>query len=239
MRASFRQMFFLVLLLSAAAGMSFAGGDFQGVENNILGKANVANLQIRSVQGKIYLEGEAVLLKDKLEAARIAARELQQQVVNNITLPSTGKRDEEISLDVAAKIRSRTTRNYAFNNLSVSSHNGNVILSGKVRDAYLYDLAEEAAAKVAGVQSVVNQIKILPVSSTDDRLRIAIYRRLSSDNRLFTYFLGARPSMDIIVEHGHVTLNGAVNTELDRVVAASRVRELFGVLSVDNRLQVQ
>jgi len=146
--------------------------------------------------------------------------------------------DQEILNDFVAKFRARVGSDYVFNSVSASCENGNIVLEGKVRDAYIKDRATDAAKKVEGVASITNRIEILPVSSFDDRLRVAIYRRLRRDGILFNYFVGKDPGINIIVNGSRVTLVGTVNSEVDRVRAASRVRELSGVLSVDNQLVV-
>lgn len=146
--------------------------------------------------------------------------------------------DEEIVTDIIAHFRHKAARNYVFNTIAVESKNGNVVLSGKVRDAYFKDRALDAAREVEGVQTITDQIEILPVSFFDDRLRSAIYRRLSNDGVLFSYFVGKDPGITIIVDRSRVTLIGTVNSPVARARAASRVRELTGVLSVDNQLKV-
>jgi osmotically-inducible protein OsmY len=160
-------------------------------------------------------------------------------VFADITPQATAIRsDDEIVTDIVAKFRGKIGRNYAFNTVFVSSENGNVLLTGQVRDAYIKDRANDAVTGVPGVQSVINRIEILPVSTFDDRLRIAIYRRLSNDGMLFHYFVGKDPSINIIVDGSKVTLVGVVNSQVDKVRAASRIRGIFGVLGVDNQLIV-
>lgn len=146
--------------------------------------------------------------------------------------------DDEIVTDFVHVFRSKIPNSSVFNSVSVRSENGNLILSGKVRDAYIKDRATYAAEKVKGVQSITNRIEVLPVSHFDDRLRLAIYRRLSRDAILSRYFVGRYAGINIIVENSRVTLIGEVSSNVDKVHAASRVRELFGVLSVDNQLTV-
>ena len=146
--------------------------------------------------------------------------------------------DREITLNVVSRIQGKSSGRYLFNTLSVETKDGNVILTGKVRDAYLAKQAEEAALKVSGVRSVENKIQILSVSAGDDRLRNLIYRRLQSDDRLFAYFVPAQPSIRIIVDRARVTLLGYVNTEVDRAKAGILARQVTGSLGVENRLQI-
>lgn len=146
--------------------------------------------------------------------------------------------DDEIVTDFVRIFRNKIPNSSIFNSVSVRSENGNLIISGKVRDAYIKDRATYAAEKVKGVQSITNRIEVLPVSHFDDRLRVAIYRRLSRDAILSRYFLGRYAGINIIVENSRVTLFGEVSSNVDKVLAASRVRGLFGVLSVNNQLTV-
>jgi hyperosmotically inducible protein len=53
-----------------------------------------------------------------------------------------------------------------------------------------------------------------------------------------SYALQVPPPIHIVVENGHVTLTGAVGTEVERVKAGFTAREVFGVMSVDNELKV-
>lgn len=157
---------------------------------------------------------------------------------NGSTERSVFRSDDEVVTDIAARFRGQVARNPVFNSVFVSSKDGNVVLTGKVRDAYLKERAMKAAAGVDGVRSVSNQIEILPASNFDDRLRALIYRRLRNDAALFSYFVGKDPRIQIIVEQSRVTLLGDVHSEVARVRAASAVRGLFGVLSVDNQIRV-
>ncbi len=148
------------------------------------------------------------------------------------------KSDDDITLDVIAQIKRDSPQNFLFDALAVETKGGNVVLTGRVRNAYLFDIAQEAAAKISGVSSVSNQIEVLPPSQSDDRLRQNIYRKLRNDDRLFYYFLGAQPSIHIIVSGSRVTLAGYVDTEGDRIITGTLVRQISGVLSVENLLKV-
>ena len=147
--------------------------------------------------------------------------------------------DDQIVTELAAHFRHHVGNNYPFNNIVARSNGGNVVLTGQVRDAYMKDEAEKAAMEVKGVRTISNQIEVLPVSPFDDRLRVMIYRRLANDGLLANYFAGAYPSINIIVSNSRVTLVGVVNSRVDKARAVSRVRELFGVLSVNDQLVVE
>ena len=57
---------------------------------------------------------------------------------------------------------------------------------------------------------------MLPVSQFDDQLRLRIARAIYSNSSLSMYGLGADPSIHVIVERGHVTLDGVVSNDQDR-----------------------
>jgi hyperosmotically inducible protein len=50
--------------------------------------------------------------------------------------------------------------------------------------------------------------------------------------------MGAVPSIHIIVDNGHVTLEGVVSNEMDRNIANIRANSVPGVFSVTNNLRV-
>jgi osmotically-inducible protein OsmY len=231
------------LILGLASVLAFTGLVFAGttgdLQSEILKKTNITNLEVRQDNNSIVLDGQAANLKDKLKAEKIAKDETESAVVNQIALAPTTKSDREIELEVVARLQNRDTRYTSFNAIYVRSFDGNVVLTGKIRDAYLSDYAYQAATEVSGVKSVSNKIDILPVSQNDDRLRVGIYNRMRRDSRLFHYFVGNQTSIVVIVENSRVTLAGQVTTPLDRTVAEHLVRGVTGVLSVDNQLQVR
>jgi hyperosmotically inducible protein len=84
-----------------------------------------------------------------------------------------------------------------------------------------------------------DQIKVLPLSPFDDRLRIQVARAIYRDPVLSRYGLQAVGSIHIIVDNGHVTLTGVVSTEMEKNVAGIRANGAglsFG--TVTNNLQV-
>ena len=230
----------LVALGVLLCGATYAGAqDFSEVQKKIQNKVPVEQLQLRSEDDKIVIEGRVPLLRDKVEAEKIAQKEFKKrELSNNIIVESTERKDEDITLDVVRQIKKDAPQNFSFDTLNVETHGGNVTLTGRVRNAYLHTIAEDAAMKTEGVRSVVNKIDVLPPSLADDRLRAAIHRKLSNDDRLFYYFMGSTPSITIIVEGSRVTLIGYVDTEADRILAGTLVRQMSGVLSVENDLQV-
>ena len=100
--------------------------------------------------------------------------------------------------------------------------------------------AERLIANVAGVSKVVNEIRVLPLSPNDDRLRRAVYNAVYGFNSpLFKYGIGSRQAIHIIVDGGRATLKGVVDTQADKEQAYLRVRGVPGLFSVTNELLVK
>jgi osmotically-inducible protein OsmY len=98
--------------------------------------------------------------------------------------------------------------------------------------------AEAAVKSIEAVASIDNQIEVLPVSPMDDQLRRAVYRAIYSDPSLSKYGWSALPSIHIIVKNGHVTLEGAVDSESDKNLANLRANGVPNVFAVTNNLNI-
>ena len=82
----------------------------------------------------------------------------------------------------------------------------------------------------------MNEIKVLPISSFDNQIRRAEYRTIFSNANLGRYTAGAVPQIHIIVNGGHVTLEGKVMNQTDRTIAGLVANSVPGVFSVTNNL---
>jgi hyperosmotically inducible protein len=127
-----------------------------------------------------------------------------------------------------------------FDNLEYRIDGSTVTLYGQVVQASTRKDAERRVSRVAGVSRVVNQIEVLPVSPFDDSIRARTYRALFGWNSpLFMYGRGVNPSIHIVVNGGHVSLEGVVSNEGDRNLAYMLANGVPGVFSVKNNLQVE
>jgi hyperosmotically inducible periplasmic protein len=117
---------------------------------------------------------------------------------------------------------------------------GRVTLRGWVVRPTTKSDAEARVKDIEGVTTLNSEIKVLPLSPNDDRLRRALYLALfSGDSPLFRYALGANPSIHIIVENGRAILKGFVSSEADKNLANVRARNVSGVFEVKNELMVE
>lgn len=156
-----------------------------------------------------------------------------------------------------------------FDFLAFSYDKGTVTLVGYAYRPLLKADAVRAVKRVAGVDTVNDQIEELPVSINDDDLRWKTYYAIYRDPFLSRYapgggvlwghrhpllgrefmplgperFPGMEPAGDypihIVVKQGRITLMGVVDNESDKTVAAMKAREVPGAFSVENELTVE
>ena len=127
-----------------------------------------------------------------------------------------------------------------FDNLEYGIDGSTVTLSGQVVQPSTRKDAERRVRKLKGVERVVNNIEVLPLSGFDDSIRVNTYRTLMGWNSpLFRYGRGVNPSIHIVVNRGHVTLEGVVSNEGDRRLANALVNSIPGVFSVTNNLRAE
>ncbi|MGA8429335.1 MAG: BON domain-containing protein [Candidatus Sulfotelmatobacter sp.] len=127
-----------------------------------------------------------------------------------------------------------------FDNLAYRvSPDGTVVLMGQVARPTLKSDAENAVKHIEGVERVDNQIQILPTSPMDDQIRLATYRAIYGNSVISPYQLRAVPPIHIIVNQGHVTLEGVVSKQMDKQVAELQAKSVPNVFSVTNNLRVE
>ena len=125
-----------------------------------------------------------------------------------------------------------------FDNIKYELRGNTVILSGKVAVARNKKDAENAVEDVDGVQRVINNIEVLPPSSFDNSIRRRMVRTLA-DRGLYRYLWEPNPSVRIIVDSGHVELEGYVATRGDYNLMNILANGVSGVFSVKNNLVIE
>lgn len=125
-----------------------------------------------------------------------------------------------------------------FDNLEYKVEGDTVTLYGQVRDPITRHDAERRVAKIEGVDHVINQIEVLPLSGFDDSIRARAYRAIFRSGGLYRYAMGANPSIHIVVKNGHVTLEGVVSSQMDSQLAYIAANGVPGVFSVTNKLRI-
>lgn len=177
----------------------------------------------------------------------------------------TTRTDGNLEAKVEAAIR-RSPDYGPFDLISFEVTGDTVTLSGDVYRAPLKEETRKAVASVAGVAHVVDSIEVLPLSFEDDRLRRLIFSTIYRDSFLEKYgtpvaafgraslnrsraslagwrlSLGLEPlgnyAIHVVVKGGRVTLYGYVDNAVDRGKAVFDARGIFGVMAVENRIEV-
>jgi hyperosmotically inducible periplasmic protein len=123
-----------------------------------------------------------------------------------------------------------------FDYLTYSIDGSKVTLFGQVTRPLVKSDAEKAVKSIEGVTSVDNEIDVLPVSQSDDRIRFAVYRAIYTNASLQKYQMGAVPPIHIIVKSHSVTLEGVVNSVGDKDSAGLAAKGVQGVFKLTNHL---
>jgi osmotically-inducible protein OsmY len=154
-----------------------------------------------------------------------------------------------------------------FDWITFGFHGKTLVLKGYASRPIVKSDAGNAVKGISGIESVDNQIQVLPLSPNDDRIRAAVYNRIYTQASLRKYNAnqgslaqalgpGGRSvalmaggitndpplgfhAIHIIVQNGNVTLYGVVNNEMDKSIAGIQANSAPGAFGVDNDLIVQ
>ena len=145
------------------------------------------------------------------------------------------RRDVRLAEDVGHSITGYA-RLTIFDDINATVENGMVALTGKVTMPYKKDDLEKRIAKIDGVRSVRNDIGVLPVSQFDDELRYRVSRAIYGNPTFWNYAAMANPPIRVVVNRGRVTLEGVVNSNVERMLARS-LASGFGEFELKNDLK--
>ena len=126
-----------------------------------------------------------------------------------------------------------------FDNLEYRVDGDTVTLSGQVLRPSTRGDAARRVSKIEGVNRVINNIEVLPVSQFDDSIRTRAYRAIFRTGGLYRYAMGPNPAIHIIVKNGNVTLEGAVSSKMDSQLAYMAANRVPGEFAVTNNLRVE
>ncbi len=123
-----------------------------------------------------------------------------------------------------------------FDDINIRVDNRAVTLSGRVTMPYKRDDIAARVKRIDGVRDLTNNVEVLPVSLYDSDLRDRLARAIYGHPAFRHYASMVNPPIHIVVEHGRVTLTGAVNSEVERMLAYS-LAQIPGVMGVTNALK--
>src|SRR6204780_1907365 len=225
----------------------YAAGQSAQTDNNI--QAELQNklkkykdVQISVKNGVVDLEGTVQDFATKEEIDKKAHRVKNVVAVRNkLQIAGAGEMsDAQLQQAIVKKLQyDRVGYGNAFNAISVNVQNGVVTLGGNALGPVAADSAVSLASHFPGVQDVIDNIQVDPVSPIDNQTRMAVYRAVYGFPSLNKYAIDPAQPIRITVVNGNVTLNGVVLSQADKNVAGIRAKGVPGVFKVTNNLQVE
>jgi hyperosmotically inducible periplasmic protein len=225
---------------------SYAAGQNAQTDNNIQAQLQnelkkYKNLQVSVNNGVVDLEGTINDFATKEEIDKRAHRTKNVVAVrNNLKIAGAGEiSDAQLQQKIVQKLQyDRVGYGNAFNAISVNVQNGVVTLAGNALGPVAADSAVSLASHFPGVQDVVNNITVDPLSPMDDQSRMQAYRAIYGFPSLNKYAMDPAQPIRITVANGNLTLNGVVDSQADKNVAGIRANGVPGIFKVTNNLQV-
>jgi osmotically-inducible protein OsmY len=234
----------LLVLLSMTA-MASTGRYDQQIQQTVSQKIHDAK-QLQSVSssvedGIVTLTGTVGLYQDKLDAAKKVKKLANVSGVrNDIEVAGTTVSDGQLQQKLSRQLAYDRVGYYdnTFNYLALDVKNGVVTLDGDTVNDVAKDSALAIVARTPGVKDVVSQVNVLPVSRFDDSIRVRTARAIYRDSVLGRYASDPVHPIRIVVDNGHVTLYGTVESAMDKTIAGMRANAVPGAFSVENKLVV-
>jgi hyperosmotically inducible protein len=233
----------LLVLLSMTA-MAATGND-QQIQQAVTQKIHNTK-QLQSVSsgvedGVVTLTGTVNLYQDKLDATKkIKKLSNVTGVRNDIVVAGETVPDGQLQQKLAKKLAYDRVGYYdnTFNYLALDVKDGVVTLNGDTVSDVAKDSALAILTRTPGVKDVVNDVTVLPVSGFDDSIRARTARAIYRDSVLGRYASDPVHPIRIVVDNGHVTLYGTVQSAMDKTIAGMRASSVPGAFSVENKLVV-
>jgi hyperosmotically inducible protein len=213
----------------------------QAVSHKIQGAKQLQAVNSIVEDGIVTLSGSVNLYQDKLEAAKKAKKaDHVTGVRNNIVVAGQTVPDNQLQQKLAKKLAFDRVGYFdnTFNYLALNVKDGVVTLTGDTVWDVPKDSALDLIARTPGVKGVVSDVTVLPTSSFDDSIRVRTARAIYRDSVLGRYASDPVHPIRIVVDNGHVTLYGKVQSTMDKNIAGIRANSVPGAFSVDNKLVV-
>lgn len=236
----------LMLALSwpAQAKDASGGNNDQQVQNDMQKwlkdhGSKYSGVQASAQDGVLTLTGQVPLLIDKLDADKHAHDISHVQGVRNEIQVKGGVSDQQLQSELANKLRyDRIGYGIVFNSLTLGVHDGIATVGGSVLDYPSRDSALAIVETTPGVRGVVDNIQVQPTSNFDDQLRIRLARAIYGNPAMTKYAMNPVAPIRIVVNNGHVTLSGVVDSQMDKQIAETQAKSVPGVFSVNDQLVV-
>jgi hyperosmotically inducible periplasmic protein len=214
----------------------------QKVSQKLQDKTDFQNVKSSVEDGIVTMTGTVDLYQHKLDATK-QIRKVQnvQGVRNLIEVAGANVPDQELHEQIAKKLYYERVGYYdnAFNYFTLGVNNGVVTVGGETYNDVGRNDALATIQRMPGVKDVIDQVKVSSVSIFDDSIRVRAARAIYRDPALGKYAGDPARPIRIIVNNGHVSLYGTVDSAMDKTVAGIRVNSVPGAFSVENNLTVE
>lgn len=235
----------LMVFLAPAAGRADVGPSNAEMTAGVQGrlyhagifKHGQVNVEVKN--GVATLTGTVDSYGQEMRAVRAARHQHGvTSVVDNIQVST----EDVSSLQLIKSVRHEVLMYpyyTVFDNITFSVEGNRLTVAGQVTQPYKKSDLGNILAGIRGVSFVKNNIQVLPLSSFDDQIRLAVAQRIYGDPIFSNYANQANPPIHIIVNNGDVTLYGVVNSKIDRMKAEIDARFATTYLGLTNNLQVE
>src|ERR1700723_2336260 len=235
----------LPAIFASQAGPESAAQYDEKIQSDLvsaLNKSRFSNVRVSVTNGVIDLMGSVELFADKEDANKKALHEKKIVAVrNDIRIVGAKISDKDLEAKLVEKLKydrvgyGTTT----FNAITVKVRDGAVTLGGNAYSSSDKLSALSAASYTPGVQDVIDDIEVAPLSPIDDGIRLYVARAVYGDPSLNKYAIDPGSPIRISVRDGNVILSGVVETDADKNLAGVRAVSVPGVSKVFNNIQVE
>ena len=230
-----------VLGLAVGTAAPLLGQVSQADLTHALKGSRMADVHASESGGNVTLTGSVGLLIDKVDAEKKVRKVRGVTAVQDEIQVNGGEVSDDALFQKLGKGLTYDRIGYgttAFNAINLQVKNGIVRLSGVVFGPPDKDSAIGLVENTKGVRGLVDDLKIAPESPNDNRIRLDEQRAIYGYAQFTKYAINPAKPIRIVVVNGHVTLEGAVDSQADKDVAGIRAQGVPGAFSVVNHLQV-
>ena len=230
----------VLLLLAVAVPVGAAVTDAEltrNIQRQLSGLDYGSRRPVVAVNGGVVtLTGTVVSLWLKEETINRILKVPGIESVMSELMIARAESDAKLAEEVADRIRSYSLFT-VYDDFQGRVRNGTVYLGGAVTDPKKLSDVVERVAKIKGVLAIDNKVTVLPANQGDDQLRVAIGNAIYRLPEFERYSM-ADPPIHIVVDRGHVTLIGAVRSEIEKRKAIEAARFVNGVLALEDKVQL-
>lgn len=139
--------------------------------------------------------------------------------------------DYELGQAVLSQLKQKAE--LAERELSVEAEEGIITLRGLVKNRLEKGAAERTAIEVNGARAIISDIEI---DSTPERADVLIARDILKEFRSHIRVPISR--VKVIVSKGHVTLEGTLRSQFEKMLSEAAVKSVRGVKYIQNNIEV-